>query len=114
MNGCAAQQLTLHKQYAEWAGLPRLAEYVAALAARLEEIRARENTCLTCIGWGGGFLSKSGFLDTSDSSFRTVLKQSGIYARPIQSGLPFPKTRRIVFLNNEPATLPGWVSLEIE
>jgi CRISPR-associated protein Csm5 len=114
VNGWAAQQLTLHSRYAEWAGLPRLAEYVAALSARLEEIRARDNTCLLCIGWGGGFLSKSGFLDTTDSSFRTILKQSGIYTRAIQSGLPFPKTRRIVFLKNEPATLPGWVSLEIE
>ncbi len=114
VNGCAAQQLTLHKQYAGWAGLPRLAEYVAALSTRLDEIRTRENTCMMCIGWGGGFLSKSAFLDTTDSSFRSMLKQSGIYARAIQSGLPFPKTRRIVFLNNQPATLAGWVSLEIE
>ena len=28
--------------------------------------------------------------------------------------LPFPKTRRIVFLNNRPATLPGWVELAVE
>jgi hypothetical protein len=30
------------------------------------------------------------------------------------SGLPSPKTRRIVFLNNQPATLPGWAVLEVE
>jgi hypothetical protein len=26
--------------------------------------------------------------------------------------LPFPKTRHIVFLGNQPAALPGWVKLE--
>ncbi len=113
VNACAAQQIALHKKYAEWAGLPRLAESVAGLEARLEEIRTRENACLMCIGWGGGFLSKSGFLDTTDANFRTILKQSGIYARPIQTGLPFPKTRRVVFLKNEPATLAGWITFEI-
>jgi CRISPR-associated protein Csm5 len=30
------------------------------------------------------------------------------------SNLPFPKTRRIVFLNNKPATLPGWAELSVE
>ncbi|MGO9095175.1 MAG: hypothetical protein ACLQGV_08125 [Bryobacteraceae bacterium] len=30
------------------------------------------------------------------------------------SGLPFPKTRGIVFLHNQPATLPGWAVLEVE
>jgi hypothetical protein len=28
--------------------------------------------------------------------------------------LPFPKTRRIVFMDNRPATLPGWVELAVE
>ena len=31
----------------------------------------------------------------------------------IQSGLPFPKTRRIVFLAGQPATLAGFVHFEI-
>ena len=37
-----------------------------------------------------------------------------IYNRALASNLPFPKTRRIVFLNNKPATLPGWAELAIE
>jgi hypothetical protein len=37
----------------------------------------------------------------------------GLYARAIQSGLPFPTTRRIVFLGNQPASLPGFVHLEV-
>jgi hypothetical protein len=27
--------------------------------------------------------------------------------------MPFPKTRKIVFLDNRPATLAGWVALEV-
>ena len=36
-----------------------------------------------------------------------------LYSRALSTGLPFPKTRRIVFLENQPATLPGWVALEV-
>jgi len=32
----------------------------------------------------------------------------------LASNRPFPKTRRIVFLNNKPATLPGWAELGID
>jgi hypothetical protein len=35
------------------------------------------------------------------------------YARAIQTGQPFPKTRRVVHLNQQPAALPGWILLEI-
>ena len=27
--------------------------------------------------------------------------------------MPFPKTRRVVFQGNQPASLPGWVLLEV-
>jgi CRISPR-associated protein Csm5 len=65
------------------------------------------------IGWGGGLLSKTAFLDTREETYRDVLKQLPYYARAIQSNLPFPKTRRVIFLENQPATLPGFVDLEI-
>ena len=39
---------------------------------------------------------------------------SRIYNRALATNLPFPKTRRIVFLNNKPATLPGWAELSVE
>ncbi len=113
VNAWAARQLALHKQYALWTGLPRLGSAVEALEARLASIADSGSACLAPLGWGGGFLSKSAFLDTQDSAFRGVLKQFSLYARAIQSGLPFPKTRRIVFENNQPATLPGWTLLEI-
>jgi CRISPR-associated protein Csm5 len=37
-----------------------------------------------------------------------------LYSRALATGLPFAKTRRIVFLNNQPATLPGSAVLEVE
>jgi CRISPR-associated protein Csm5 len=36
-----------------------------------------------------------------------------VYNNALASGLPFPKTRRIVFLNDQPASLPGWARLDI-
>jgi hypothetical protein len=36
-----------------------------------------------------------------------------IYQRAIQTGMPFPKTRRVVFEGNQPSSLPGWVMLEV-
>ena len=57
--------------------------------------------------------SKTAFLNTQDDAYRQILRQIPFYARAIQSNLPFPKTRRIVFLNNQPASLPGFVHLEL-
>ena len=37
-----------------------------------------------------------------------------LYQRAIQTGMPFPKTRRVIFEDNQPASLPGWVMLEVE
>jgi CRISPR-associated protein Csm5 len=65
------------------------------------------------LGWSAGFLSKVASLDTQDEASRQILRQVGFYARAIQSGLPFPKTRKIVFLANQPATIAGFVHLEI-
>jgi hypothetical protein len=35
------------------------------------------------------------------------------HQQAIQTGLPFPKTRRIAFEGGRPAFLPGWVLLEV-
>jgi CRISPR-associated protein Csm5 len=112
-NESAKRMLALHKQYAETAGLRRLNETVAKLEQRLAEVSAAGNGCLLPLGWGGGFLSKAGHPDPSQEGFRRLLRQLPYYARAIQSGLPFPKTRRIVFQGGEPATLPGWVELRL-
>jgi len=105
--------LDLHTKYAEQTGLTQVVQSVADLRNRLSELQ-RDRACILSIGWGGGFHSKAPYLDTQDEAYRSLLRQLPFYARAIQTGLPFPKTRRVVFLNNQPATLPGWVLLEVD
>jgi len=112
-NQYAAEVLRLHRRYAAWAGLGLVDRSLAQLEIRLEAARAAGNACLLVMGWGGGLLSKTGWPDTDDESYRRLVRASPIYSRALASGLPFPKTRRVVFLGNQPATLPGWVWLEI-
>ncbi len=111
-NRYAEKQLELHAQYAAWTGLEGLAASVAALQAKLATARSNGG-CLLAIGWGAGFLSKSAAIGSDETDHRQVLGALPFYERAIKSGLPFPKTRRIVFLKNKPATLPGWVELNL-
>jgi CRISPR-associated protein Csm5 len=112
-NKHAAALIARHKEYAASAGLPYLAATMAALEARAGEIGGRADVCLLSIGWGGGLLGKAAYLNTQDESYRKILRHLPLYQKAIQSGLPFPKTRRIVFQQNQPASLPGWVMLEV-
>jgi len=112
-NRYAEKQLELHAQYAGWTGLSGLGASVAELQGKLAVAR-NEGGCLLAIGWGAGFLSKSAAIGTEDEEHRKVLATLPYYERAIKSGLPFPKTRRVVFLKNKPATLPGWVELRVE
>lgn len=108
----AAGLLALQRQYASMAGLGLLDKSLEELEQRL--VQAREKgACLLALGWGGGLLTKSSWLDTSNPEYRQILQQFALYNRALASNLPFPKTRRIVFLNNKPATLPGWVELAV-
>ena len=112
-NRYAAKQLELHAQYAAWTGLEGLGASVGELQRRLEAVQ-QDGGCLLAIGWGAGFLSKSAGIGAAEEDYRKVLGVLPYYERAIQSGLPFPKTRRVVFLKNKPATLPGWVELRVE
>ena len=111
-NDHAATVLQLHREYARWASLARLHASLEQLEHRLMEIRDRKDACLLPLGWGGGFVTKSASPNTSEESYRQLLKLYPFYSQAIRSGLPFPKTRRIVFLEDRPAALPGWVLLE--
>jgi CRISPR-associated protein Csm5 len=113
VNKYTEQLLQLQKQYADWTSLGLLKSTLELLEGRLNEVRTAERGCVFPLGWGAGFLSKAAFLNTQDEAYRQILKQVGFYARAIQSGLPFPKTRRIVFLAGQPATLAGFVHFEI-
>lgn len=111
-NKYAAAQLALHRQYAVWTGIEALLKEVTALEEKLRQADAN-GSCLLSIGWGGGFIGKTATPDTSGEDHRKILGAQPFYQRAIQSGLPFPKTRRVVFTGDRPTTLPGWVHLEV-
>lgn len=112
-NRYAAALIERHKSYAVTAGLPYLAATLNALDGRVKEIGDRPDVCVLSIGWGGGLLGKSAYLNTGEQPYREILRHVPLYERAIQSGLPFPKTRRVIFQQNHPASLPGWVMLEV-
>jgi CRISPR-associated protein Csm5 len=112
-NVYAAGLIALQKSYAETARLDLLYKNMEALEQRLAAARAN-GSCLLSIGWGGGLLTKSAWLDTTNREYRQILEKFTIYNRALSTNLPFPKTRRIVFLGNKPATVPGWVELSVD
>ena len=105
--------IALQRQYASLAGMGLLDQNLDELEQRLAAAREK-GSCLLCLGWGGGLTAKSAWLDTTNTDYRQILQQYAIYNRALATNLPFPKTRRIVFLNNRPATLPGWAELTVE
>jgi CRISPR-associated protein Csm5 len=113
-NRYAERLLAIQKQYAVSAGLPLLRESVEHLETWLAHVQEKGAACLLSMGWGSGLLAKTGWLETDNEAYRQAMQQVPLYSRALTTGLPFPKTRRIVFLNNQPATLPGWAVLEVE
>jgi CRISPR-associated protein Csm5 len=111
-NDYAAAMLAAHRQYAGWAQLAALDETLQHLEARLAEARSREDACLLSLGWGAGFLSKAVALAAPGEEFRQILRRHPLFSKALRAGLPFPKTRRIVFAGNRPAALAGWAMLE--
>src|SRR5215472_1493976 len=90
-NVYAAGLVALQRQYAGMAGLTLLDKSLEELEHHL--LRARANgSCLISLGWGGGLLSKSSWLDTTNPDYRQILQQFSIYNRALATNLPFPKT----------------------
>ena len=112
-NQFAAGLLANHTNYAETAKLGKLSEAIVALKTEVDKASESRTSCLLPLGWGGGFLGKAALIDSNSEAVRDVLRKLPLYQRAIQSGLPFPKTRRVVFLNDQPATLAGWMLLTI-
>jgi CRISPR-associated protein Csm5 len=112
-NRYAAKLLAHHKTYAELAGLTHLHTTIANLEKKAAEAIEGSDACVLSMGWGGGLLGKSAYLETQDESYRKILRQTTIYQRAIQTGLPFPKTRKVVFQGDRPTSLPGYVLLEV-
>jgi CRISPR-associated protein Csm5 len=112
-NEHAGELINVQRKYAESANLPRLRSTLEALAGRLQEVQPRTDACLLNLGWAGGFLGKASFLDTGSEDYRKILRRMPLYERAIRSGIPFPKTRKIVWEAGQPSTLPGWALLEV-
>jgi CRISPR-associated protein Csm5 len=112
-NDWAAGLLAAQRQYAESARLTRVGESVRAVEAELGRVRESGSGCLLSLGWGGGLLTKAAFTDTSSEEYRRILRQLPAFAQAVRTGLPFPKTRKIVFAGGEPAAFPGWVRLSL-
>ncbi|MCU1335893.1 MAG: CRISPR-associated protein Csm5 family [Bryobacterales bacterium] len=110
-NSYAASQIKKHQEYAQATGLERLAATLGELEKRVLE--AGNHACVLALGWGAGMLSKISVADTADPNYRSILRRVSLYQKAVQTGLPFPKTRRIVFEGGRPAHLPGWVLLEV-
>jgi CRISPR-associated protein Csm5 len=112
VNQYAERMLALQKQYAAWAGLELMARQVVDLESKLGGID-RATSCLVSIGWGGGLLSKTPWIEKDTEQYQQILRNIPLYRKAVDSGLPFPKTRRIVFQDNKPSSLPGWALIEV-
>jgi hypothetical protein len=110
-NQHASQMIAAHRVYAEQAALPKVVDTLNMLQDRVASAGPR--SCVIDLGWGAGFLSKAAFLDTDNEEYRRILKQLPYYAKSVRNGVPFPKTRHVVFQGNQPASLPGWALFEI-
>jgi CRISPR-associated protein Csm5 len=112
-NQYARTLLQAHRQFATMTGLTPLLRTIEALEQRLGIAEQQGNACMLVLGWGTGLFGKVGFPKFDDPAYRDLLADSPHYGRAIRSGMPFPKTRRIVFMGNQPAALPGWCWLEV-
>jgi CRISPR-associated protein Csm5 len=111
-NGYAAIALDQHRAFAAVAGLDELQQSVESLLGQLQQAAENGNACLLNLGWGGGMLGKTLWPRMSGEAIRRVLAANPFYERAIRTGIPFPKSRRIVFSNDRPRHLAGWVRLE--
>ena len=113
VNKHAAGQLAMHAQYATLAGLEGLHALIERLKAELTAAQDAPLTCLLSLGWGTGFVAKAGLLETENASYRKILRATPAIGKGLREELPFPKTRRVVFVQGKPASLPGWVRLQL-
>ena len=111
-NHAATLLLNAHRKFSEAAGLTHLVALCDALLKRVEEAQSA-GRFLTCIGWGTGLLAKTLWTAASEENMREGLKTVPGYGQALRTGMPFPKTRRLIIRNNRPASLPGWIEVEL-
>ncbi len=113
-NAWAARCLAAQRIWAEKAAIPAVIRSLDTLEARRKDLEASRTGCLVCLGWGTGYLPKAADPNPEDEVKDKVLRSLPVIASAIRTGLPFPKTRRIVFSADQPATLPGWAAIQFE
>lgn len=113
-NQYAEAQIEAQQRYAEAAGLSGIVNTVSRLREELAKAREASLSCLLCLGWGGGFVSKSAYLQTEQDSFQKILRTVPALSRGLREGAIFPKTRRVVFKAGQPASLPGWAVAQFD
>lgn len=72
--------------------------------------KLRENELIITLGWGTGYLTKTVREAISDDTFKKVTKT---YHITVREGFPYPKTRKVVFMEGRPATVCGFVRLKL-
>lgn len=112
-NEYASAQLKMHRSFAETLGLKALGDTVERLMKEVDSARSQPETCVLCLGWGGGFVSKAGSLQTDEAAYRRILRTVPAIGRSMREGAGFPKTRRVVYQNGQPASIPGWARLQL-
>ncbi len=113
-NALAARILAVHRRWAEQAALPAVIRSLEVLEQRRNELASSGTGCLVCLGWGTGFAAKVVEPDASEALANRVLRALPITSGPLRTGLPFPKTRRVLFASDQPAALPGWAALQFD
>lgn len=113
-NSYAKTCLAAHRHFATITGLTPLLRTLDSLDEHLDRASSSGNSCLLSLGWATGMYGKTGWPKFDDPNYRNILGEQPYYSRAIRSGLPFPKTRRLVFPGNQPSAVPGWVELRIE
>jgi CRISPR-associated protein Csm5 len=113
-NDYAEAQIEAQQKYAEAAGLSGIVNTVSRIREELTKAREASLSCVLCLGWGGGFVSKSGYLQTEQESFRKILRTVPALSRGLRESAIFPKTRRVVFKGGQPASLPGWTVTQFD
>jgi CRISPR-associated protein Csm5 len=113
-NDYALAQLKVHQEFAKLSNLAGLQQTLERLRQELDGAGTASQSCLLCVGWGGGFISKTAFTDTALASYRNVLRTVPSIAKGLRDQVPFPKTRRVVFAADKPTSLPGWVKIQFD
>ena len=111
-NRAATHLLGAHKKFAEAAGIAQIGVLCDALLKRVEEAQAA-GRFLVCVGWGTGLLAKSIWASVADEKLREGLRFVPGYEQALRTGLPFPKTRKLIIRNGRPVSMPGWVEVEL-